>query len=368
MSVRIGIIGNSFAELVQLPALRWANENGAPHSVVAIAGRDLKKAQKTASEWCIEYATDDWKSVLGREPQCGALDLAIISTPVDLHAPMVRRALETDIAILCEKPFAMCGDEARELAHAAKGRLALIDHQTRWSPWRRAFREALASGVCGELWAARLQMRMGSLRRAKMEHTWWYDEARGGGVLGAIGSHVLDGVIDQFGERVRSVRADLQTLVKWREGESGDLVPATADDAANLWIELESGLPVQIETDTLGFGCERDAGEGVLVEVRGSKGTLRLEGETELLFLPHGAEPEPIAVAELPETSEMGLEISGMFPRCLPGYLRDVIRAVAAGERELRGAATFREAIHVMDVIDAARQSSREGRVIQVRS
>ena len=368
MSVRIGIIGNSFAELVQLPALRWANENGAPNSVVALAGRDAAKARATAREWSIDYATGDWQTVLGREPECGAIDLAIISTPVDLHAPMVRRALESDAAILCEKPFAMCGDEARELAGAAEGRLALIDHQTRWSPWRRAFKQALASGVCGELWAARIQMRMGSLRRAGMEHTWWYDEARGGGVLGAIGSHVLDGVLDQFGERVSSVRADLQTLVKWRAGDDGELVPVTADDAANLWLELESGLPVQVETDTLGFGCERDAGQGVLIELRGSNGTLRLEGETELLFLPHGAEPEPIEVAALPQTSDMGLEIDGMFPRCLPSYLRDVIRAVATGASELAGAATFRDAIHVMDVIDAARESSRTKRVVQVRT
>lgn len=40
MSVLIGIVGNSFAEVVPLPALRSANVNGAPNAVVAIAGPD----------------------------------------------------------------------------------------------------------------------------------------------------------------------------------------------------------------------------------------------------------------------------------------------------------------------------------------
>lgn len=367
MTVRVGILGNSFAKLIQLPALRWADANGGPNSVVALAGRNLAKAQATADEWSIPHATDAWETLFEPSSPAGSLDLVIISTPTDLHAPMVRAALKAGVSILCEKPFALNGDEARELEGEAAGRLALIDHQTRWSPWRRAFKDALASGMCGDLWAGRAQMRLGSVARATLPMTWWYEEERGGGVLGALGSHVIDGVLDQFGGPIASVTADLQTLVKERAGADGKPVKVTADDSATLWCTLENGLPVQIETDVLGFGCERDAGEGVLHEVRGSKGTLRLEGETELFFIPHGEPAQELPVTPLPTTEEMGISFDNVFPRCLPGYLVDILQAVAAGRNEVPGAATFTDAVHVMDVMDAARVSSREGRRVDVR-
>ncbi len=368
MSVRIGLVGNSFARIIQLPALRWAGANGAPNEVVAVAGSQQAKADETASEWGIPYATDDWTTLFGEGAKAGPIDLAIISTPVDLHAPMVRAALAAGTAILCEKPFAMDGDEARALRDEARGHFALIDHQTRWSPWRRAFKDALAGGICGDPWAARIQMRLGSAPRIQSPFTWWYDAARGGGVLGALGSHVLDGVMDQFGVRIESVNAELLTFIKNRSGLEGTSVPVTADEEAILHCVTETGVPLMIETSVVGFGCERDTGQGSLQEVRGSKGTLRLEGETELLFIPHGGSPEPIAVEALPTVEELGMKMDNVFPRCLPGYLRDVIGAVASGRDTLEGAATFDDAVHVMDIMDAARTSSAEGRRVAVRT
>lgn len=368
MSVRIGLLGNSFARLIQLPALRWAGANGAPNEVVAVAGSRLAKAEETASQWAIPYATDDWSSLFSPGAKAGPLDLVIISTPVDLHAPMVRAAIKSGTAILCEKPFAMDGAEARNLRDAAAGHFALIDHQTRWSPWRRAFKGALADGICGDLWSARIQMRLGSVPRLQTPMNWWYDAARGGGVLGALGSHVLDGVMDQFNARIESVSAELLTFIKERVGPAGAPAPVTADEEAILHCVTDSGLPLMVEASVVGFGSERDTGQGSLQEVRGSRGTLRLEGETELLFIPHGGAPEPLEVEPLPTVEELGMPMDNMFPRSLPGYLRDVIEAVAAGRKTLPGAATFDDAVHVMDVMDAARTSAAEGRRVAVRS
>lgn len=366
MTVRIALLGNSFARTIQLPALRWAHANGAAHEVVAIAGHDGAKARATADEWGIPRATADWTELFapGEEP----FDLVIVSTPTDLHAPMVRAAYGSGArAVLCEKPFAMDGDEARELARLAEGRLGLIDHQTRWSPWRRAFKEVIRSGRLGTPWAGRVQMKLASMPRLGVPMTWWYDEARGGGILGAIGSHVIDGVLDQFDRRFAEVSGHLETMITERPGPDDAPVKVTADEEALLHCRMEGGLPLTIETSIVAFGAERDAGKGTLFEMRGSEGTVRLEGETELVFIPHGGEAEPIEVEPLPTCADYGMPLDAMFPRCLPTYLRDVIQAVAAGRTEVPGAATFEDAVHVMDVMDAARQSHREGRRVRVR-
>ena len=365
MSLRVALLGNSFARHAQLPALRWARENGAPHDVVALAGHDLEKARATAADWAIPTVTDDWTSLFG----AGAtpFDLVIVSTPTDLHAPMVRAALESGAAVLCEKPFAMDGDEARQLTALAEGRLALIDHQTRWSPWRRAFKAAITEGLVGMPWAGRAQMRIASMPRLGAPMTWWYDEARGGGILGALGSHMLDGIVDQFGRRFAEVTARLTTMIHERAGVDGAPSPVTADEEAWLHCTMDDGLPLTVETSIVAFGCERDAGRGNLLELRGSEGTLRLEEETELVFIPLGEAARELAVEPLPTCHEYGMGSNGMFPRCLPTYLRDVLAAVGAGRIALEGAASFASAVHVMDVMDAARSSHREGRRAAVR-
>lgn len=369
MTARVAILGNSFARKVQLPALRWAAAHGAPNEVVAIAGRDGEKARATADAFGIAVATDAWEEALD-PARVGDLDLVVVSTPVDLHAPMVRGALErTRAAILCEKPFAMDGDEARALAGEARGRLALIDHQTRWSPWRRAFAREVAVGRSGDPWAARVHLKVASVPRIGAGFGWWYDAERGGGTLGALASHALDGIVDQFGSPVAAVRANLMTHVRERPDAAGEPVAVTSDESAHLWLELESGLDVQVETGVLDFGVERDAGNGVLCELRGAEATLRLEGETTLVRTPHGGAAEAVALdaPELPTNEELGVPGMGFFARCLPGYLRDVLRAAVDGEATLAGAADFDSAVHVTDVIDAARLSSREGRRVEVR-
>ncbi len=366
--VRIGVIGNSFANLIQLPALKWANEHGAPNEVVAIAGHGLEKAQATASEWGIPVATDRWEDLFDSPLPGGALDLVIISTPVHLHAPMVRAAIEGDVAILCEKPFALNGDEARELRDAGRGRLGLIDHQTRWSPLRRELAKRIAAGEAGEPWNARVQMSFGAGGRLDSPFTWWYDEARGGGTLGALGSHLIDGMIDQFGTKVAAVTAELSTYIKSRKGPDGEEVPVTADEAIWLSCRMANGLVCQVDSSIMAFGSPRDAGEGVLIEYSGSKGTFRLEADTELIWMPHNGEPVTIMEDELPSHEELGMPPGmGYFPRILPSYLHDVIQAVSNGETALPGAADFDDAVHVMDVLDAARTSAKEGRRVSVR-
>ncbi|MEM1451430.1 MAG: Gfo/Idh/MocA family oxidoreductase [Planctomycetota bacterium] len=361
MTVRVALLGNSFASLVQLPALRWAAANGAPNEVVGVAGADLEKAQATAREWSIPSATDQWKELFDDPP-----DLAIVTTPVDLHAPMVRAALAAGSAVLCEKPFALDAAEARALAAEARGRLCVIDHQSRWSPWRRELARRVSSGMAGTPWSSRVLVRWGSPKRLAMPFTWWYDAARGGGALGALGSHMVDGVVDQFGTRFEAVTARLETYVRQREGPDGQPIDVTADEAAWVLAELEGGVPCELHMDGMAFAGARDAGGGNLIEWTGSEGTLRLEGDVELVWTPHGGESETLPVDPLPTNADMGMPEVGIFARCLPGYLRDVVRAVADGATELPGAATFDGAVHVMDVLDAARVSAAEGRRVAI--
>jgi len=342
--VRIGLIGNSFASKVQLPALRQIGGN----IVVGIAGADETKAEKTARDWGIPKASGDWRDIIALD-----CDLVILTTPVHLHAPMVRAALETRAAILCEKPFTMNAPEARELADKSRGRLALIDHQLRWSPWRRRMREMYQSGFVGELWTARAEMVFGSQGRLDSPYTWWYDRERGGGMLGAIGSHMIDSLLFDLGP-IDSVRARLATYRKQRPDSEGVPQEVTADEHATLWLRLANGAEASIETNIMA-----PAERPTIIEYVGSEGTLRLVEEETLLAARHGEPLEKVDLeSDTPRNEDLGPPDSGVFSRVLPLYLRDVLQAVRTEATTLDHAATFEDGLATMRIIDAARASA----------
>lgn len=345
-SVRIAILGNSFAARTQIPALRWAGGN----EIVGIAGRDLEKARATAQTFGIPKATTDYRELLELSP-----DLVLVSTPVHLHREMTLAALDVGAAVLCEKPFALNQAEALEMATRAEGRPAFLDHQLRWSPHLRALKEMCADGFLGEPWHLRFDMLLAPTRFHERPWSWWFDASRGGGILGAIGSHMLDVVRWLFGE-VETVHCELATFVPRRRDAQGALQPVTADDYAHLSLGFESGLTAELTT-SIAIPSERD----FYLQVTGSRGTLRLVDGDVLYAGASGEELLPVEVEPaLPTAAEFGMQEYGLFGRCLPLYLKDLLDVLRTGSRFLEHAADFEDGLAVQQILDAARASAAE--------
>ena len=346
--VRIALLGNSFASRIQLPALRRVGGN----EVIGIAGADSKKARATAAEWEIPIGTDDYRELLALEP-----DLVLITTPVHLHRPMLLDALETGAAILCEKPFALDASEAEEMCGRAEGRAAWIDHQLRWNPCRVALRRMLADGWLGEPWHVEMDFSLSNPTPLERGYRWWYDAARGGGILGALGSHMIDLLRSEFGE-VEAVRCQLDTFVTERADDDDVPRRVTADEHATFALRLQGGVRADLVTSTA-----VQSGRGFYTRYTGSEGTLVLDREERLLGCrPGSSTPEPIDGApELPSAESQGMPDGGPFARALPAYLADVVAAVREGRTEIPGAATFADGLATQRVIDAARASHAAG-------
>lgn len=345
-AVRTVLLGNSFASRVQLPALRWAGGC----EVVGIAGRDGAKARRTAEEWSIPHATADWRELLALEPE-----LVIVTTPVDLHREMTLAALETGAAVLCEKPFALSVAEAEELLTRAseRGASAWIDHELRWSPHVRGLRALVRDGFLGEPWHVAVSMHYASPGFRQRPHGWWFEAERGGGVLGALGSHLVDlvrFVLD--GVAIESARCQLATYLAERPDRAGEARPVTADEHATLDLLLANGTRVAIDTSMI--VPHQPAFELLLT---GSEGHLRLVDGEHLRAGHPGAEEESLAIdPPLPASADFGITDAGIFGRCLPLFLRDVLGAVR-GNAALPEAADFADGLAVQEALDAARRS-----------
>ena len=128
-----------------IPATRTA----ARCEVVAIASRELARAQAAASALGIERAYGSYEALLA-DPD---VDAVYNPLPNDLHAPWTIAAAGAGKHVLCEKPLAMDAAEAERMIAACEeaGVLLMEAFMYRLHPTWEAVRELVISGRIGEL-------------------------------------------------------------------------------------------------------------------------------------------------------------------------------------------------------------------------
>ncbi len=107
-AVRWGILSTADIGLTKvIPAIQRARNC----EVVAIASRNLDRAQRAADQLGIPIACGSYEELLERSD----IDAVYIPLPNDMHAAWTLRAASAGKHILCEKPLAMSMDQATEM-------------------------------------------------------------------------------------------------------------------------------------------------------------------------------------------------------------------------------------------------------------
>ena len=359
-SIGIGIIGSGFARLTQIPGFRAC----AGARVVAIASARRERAGAVAREFEIPFVGSDWREVV-EHPE---VELVSIVTPPSTHREMTLYALARGKAVLCEKPLAMNAVETGEMlraAAAAAGVLALVDHELRFLEGRRRLHEMLRAGEIGRVRHAAVVYRADSRADAGRAWDWWSDAGAGGGALGAIGSHVVDGLRWLLGAEVARVFCQLSTHIAARPdgGAGGGGAPraVTSDDAANLILNFNGGELLAAAGASANVSMSFvEAGEPLhRLEIFGERGALRVEGDGALWQAELGA-----GAWRRVETAR-GHLVPGMrdtgWSRGFTRFAQEIVRALREGRATVEGAATFADGHRTQLVLDAARRSHAAG-------
>jgi len=359
-TVGIGIIGTGFARKVQIPA--FLKCEGV--SIVSVASGRRENAEATARQFNINHFTDDWSETVGRDE----VDLVCITTPPDTHYEMVLRAIELGKHVLCEKPMAMNESEAREMTEKAekKGILALIDHELRFQPGRKLAFKMLRDGEIGKIRHAKYTFRAPHRGDANLPWNWWSDVASGGGALGAIGSHVIDSLLWFLGSDISQIFCQLQTHVKQRrEEKAGEMRAVSSDDETNMILRFADGDLTEDATANVSISMVELPAYQHSVELAGTKGSMRVEYKGEIFVAKTGErnwrQIENIALG----TAIEGVGDTG-FSRCFMEFAPEIIKAIQEGGTKIENAATFEDGLKVQKVLDAARESNENGRVIKL--
>ena len=345
MTLRIGVIGTGFARRVQLPALRLVS--GA--QVTAVASGSLERARVVAAEFGVPHAFGSGET-LARAPD---VDLVIVSSTPDAHVRHSIAALEAGKHVLCEKPMALNAREAERMIEiAAQNRgVACIDHELRYEPNRRKAQQLIRAGAIGAVWHIEFVLKPylrgdGRPQALDAPWSWWYDAARGGGILGAVGSHLIDLCRFWTGMDVVDVQGGVTTFVAERVDEQHAPRPVTADDFASFVLRLSGGAVVTVTLSTVAT-----LGPGHFAQITGSEGTLVITGETKLEIGRRPAELENISV---PDDLWERTSPNNMWARSFVRLMRDLV-GVLDGRPATGEPATFHDGLAVQRVIDAVR-------------
>ena len=369
--VRIALVGTGFTLHTQLPAFRQVPQALVTH----LLGRDLEKTQRLAAEHHIDHCGTSLTAIL----EGGAVDLVCVTTPVDLHRSLSEESLRAGVAVLCEKPMALNAAEAEAMCLAAEQSacLALLDHQLRFSPNLDKLRRLLRDGYIGRPLHVELALRVGGYLDGRRLHNWWSEEKRGGGVLGALGSHMIDLLRWILGE-VHAVCGTQHTFVAERPvADAVERRAVTSDDHAAFWLVLgDHRVHASVTVSVVAH-----ATDALRLEISGQNGMLRLDTESHLW----GSRRDPeISVAQETRSPELldaddPLSVEqrrhvpdSVFGQAFAVYAGHIVRGLAERmerpwqQGPLRQAATFRDGLAVQRVLDALRSSHRERRWIDL--
>lgn len=353
MSARIAILGTGWGAGTQIPAFRAAGLE-----IVALWGRTPEKARRAAEEAGVPFASADFAEILERSD----VDLVSVATPPSSHAELSVRALEAGKHVLCEKPTAMDASEAARMLEAARARpelLALIDHELRFIPGRRRLRELVLAGYAGRVLHVEATHRSGFRLGAHFPWNWWSERRHGGGILGALGSHLIDALTWTLGRRVEAVSARLSTFFPRRAGADGRERAADADEYAALELEFAGGIAGTVYLSTGVAGAEPDR-----ILVAGTEASLTYEDGRLVGRRPSGKTEDLTRAEDLEALAGLRQDEWGRGSFYLG---RALGQALADGDRgEVSIAAGFEDGLRIQEVLDAARGSDAERRWMDV--
>ncbi|MDA1257703.1 MAG: Gfo/Idh/MocA family oxidoreductase [Chloroflexi bacterium] len=362
---RIGVLGVGFGSAVHIPGFRSEGWD-----VAALYSRNEERARAAAEADGVPDFHTNAHELIERDD----LDAIAIATPPAPHHEFALAALRSGKHVLCEKPFALSAAQAEEMRDVAAetGRTAMVAHEFRHTPQRAQIKELLDAGYIGDFQMCTMELFLGrggsggrggrGVGGPPPPMTWASRRSDGGGFLGALGSHFIDGLRYWFGD-VETVTGHLETFQPNRtDSDSGALVQSETDDSFTFTLTFKNGGMA-----TMACSSAVTPARGARIAVMGSAGTLYAEQGG-----PNPAEDGAIS------GSQGGAPLAGIEtparlmpfsddrdPRLMAFRLlvRDFNHGIDDG---ISPSPNFVDAWRCQQVLDAVRESSDTGRTVRI--
>jgi len=281
------------------------------------------------------------------------IELVVIATPNDLHAPQAHDALDAGKHVVIDKPFALNDAQARDLIEHARstGKTLSVFHCRRWDSNHLTF-QAVRDRL-GDIYQFILRY---DRWRPVVRDRWRERAGPGSGIWYDLGSHLLDQSLDLFG---------------WPDWISADIAGQRPGASTDDYFHV-----------TLGYGRLRvvlhssmmTAAAGPVMEAQGSGGSFVKYGmDTQEEMLKAGRTPgdegwgrDPVQARLIPITDETP-GIPEQFDTHSGNYLA-YYEGIAHTIRDgAPNPVPAEDARRVMRLLDLGFQSAKQGRRLPCR-
>ncbi|HEY1655742.1 MAG TPA: Gfo/Idh/MocA family oxidoreductase [Candidatus Tumulicola sp.] len=333
---RIGIVGSGFGVSSHLPAL-----NAHPRfEVVALASP--VSAPRVAAERGIPNAFASCAEMLAG---C-QLDAVTVASPPHAHRDDVVAALAAGKHVICEKPFALDVEQARAMVAAATraGTACGVAHEFRFVPQAQALRQLVVNHHLDPLRNVEItQLRRMLHRHGTRGRGWWFERERGGGLAGALLSHLIDHADWLVGRAPVRSSGFVRTANVERRDEAGTFA-SSVDDGAFALLDYGDGLVARLAVDGT------TAVDGYTCAIHGEDRTAVASGKTIVdLTLFATDDDETSELACKPSPYARFATINSNVPLLMELY-DEFVKAI---ERERNALPTFQEALVTQQVLAA---------------
>jgi predicted dehydrogenase len=333
---RVGIVGAGFGVAGHLPALT----NHPRFEVVALASPST--AAKAASEARVPHAFRSCAEMLA-----GAdLDAVVVASPPFAHRDDVLASLSARKHVLCEKPFALRVADARAMLAAAQGAGVAcgVVHEFRFVPQAQALKELVVNGHLDHLRNIEITLLRHSLRRLERRpRSWWFERERGGGLAGAILSHLIDHANWLAGRNPLLTVGFRRTANPERLDDRGSF-SSNVDDGAFALMDYGDGLAARLTADATA------AVESYTCAVHGEKRTAVASGHNIVELTLYAVDGEQTDELQCKPSPYAAFEkISGNMPPLMELY-DEFVKAIEGRPNTLP---TFDEAVVTQEALAA---------------
>jgi predicted dehydrogenase len=319
----------------------------------AVVTRDPRRRAQLAARYPDVVAANALADVVAD------VDLVVVASPNRFHVDLAQTAVEAGKHAVVDKPLAVTSAEARTLAARAEaaGVVLTAFHNRRWDDDFLTLRRVLDEGLLGRV--VRLESRFDRWRPQIKEGAWREerDPAQGGGLLLDLGSHLVDQAVQLLGP-VKTVYAELDARRAGAVVEDDVFIALAHEDGArsHLWAGMHAAdAPPRL----------RALGEAAAFVSFGL--------DPQEAALRGGASPqdpgfglrEPGLEATLHDGSGAMGERLRMEPGRWTAFYEGVVAAIRSGGT-VAPPVTASEAVGVLELLEAARESSARGKVVAV--
>jgi predicted dehydrogenase len=344
--IKTGIASYGMSGLVfQAPLLHVHPE----FEIVKIAERSVKGAKQR-----YPYVTivKSFEELLDDQ----SLELIIVNTPDLTHFEFCKKALQVGKNVVVEKPFTMNANEAMELVELSKkqGKLLSVFQNRRWDGDYMTVKKVIESELLGRL--VSFESHFDRYRNFIQTDTWKEEPNQGAEIVYNLGAHMIDQALDLFG-KPDSVSADIGIQ---RTGGKVDDFYNIVLRYNNIHVALKSSYLVREE--------------GPRYILHGTEGS----------FIKWGLDPQEdqLKSGQYPDAPDYGVEPKKLWGKLnteinglhytgrietLPGnylhYYDNIYGALREGKELI---VKPEQSIELIEIIEAAIQSSKTGQAIEM--